>query len=124
MTRRVTEGGLLVVVGENVTAGMALKVIEYAGIDFFTHTSTGQASYGTAGQTAKDGTSQTTQGSTDRSSDSTKSRAALRAGHSTRRSGCSAADSAGSTADLASMVTCSDAFRVTERAIDRHRSDS
>lgn len=124
MTRRVTEEGLLVVEGKNVTAGMALKVIEYAGIDFFTHARASQAANSTAGQTAEDGTCQAAQGGADRSSDSSKGRAALRAGHSTRRTGCSATDSASSTAYLASMITCSDAFRVTERAVDRHRSDS
>lgn len=56
ITRRVTEEGLLVVEGKNVAAGMALKVIEYAGIDFFTHARASQAANGTAGQTAEDGT--------------------------------------------------------------------
>ena len=49
-----------------MTAGVALKVIEYAGIDFFTHAGTGPAAYGTAGQTAEDGTDQATLGDTDR----------------------------------------------------------
>ncbi|WP_167358712.1 hypothetical protein [Ectopseudomonas guguanensis] len=124
MTRLETGRELLVVEGKNMTAGMALKVIEYAGIDFFTHARASQAANGTTRQAAEDGACQATQGSTDRACDRTKGRAALCAGQSARRSGCSATDSASSTADLASMVTCSDAFRITERAVDRHRSGS
>ncbi|AMR67337.1 hypothetical protein [Aquipseudomonas alcaligenes] len=46
-----------------MTAGLALEVVEYAGIDFFTHAGSGETADGTACQAAKNRASQAAQGS-------------------------------------------------------------
>ncbi|WP_333945553.1 hypothetical protein [Pseudomonas sp. TUM22785] len=43
-----------------MTAGLALEVVEYAGIDFFTHMGAGETAHGTACQTAENCASKAT----------------------------------------------------------------
>ncbi|HFF2263084.1 TPA: hypothetical protein ACGBID_005674 [Pseudomonas aeruginosa] len=103
---------------------MALEVIEYAGIDFFTHARTGEAAYCAASQAAQDGTSQATQGRSDGARDCAQGSTTLCSGGSARRAGRGSTYSTGCTTDFAGMVARCDARRVTGRAVNRHRSDS
>jgi len=116
-------GGLLVE-GKDVAAGVALEVIEHAGIDFFTHACTGEAAYCAASQAAQDGTSQATQGRSDRARDCAQGSTTLRSGCSARRASCGSTYSTGCASDFAGMVARCNARRVTGRAVNRHRSDS
>ncbi|WP_161973575.1 hypothetical protein [Pseudomonas aeruginosa] len=103
---------------------MALEVIEYVGIDFFTHACTGEAANCAASQATQDRTSQAAQGRSDGAGDRAQSSTTLCSGGSARRAGCCSAYSTGCTTDFTGMVACCDASRVTGRAINRHRSDS
>jgi hypothetical protein len=115
---------LILVGGKDVAAGMAFKVIEHAGIDFLTHACTGQAANSPPGQATENGPRQTTQDGTDRPGYCAECSATLRARHSTGRAGRSATYGSGSTANFAGIVAGSYVFRITERAVDRHHSDS
>ncbi|MFG8973889.1 hypothetical protein [Pseudomonas paraeruginosa] len=103
---------------------MALEVIEYAGIDFFTHARTGEAANCAASQATQDGTSQTAQGRSDGASDRAQGSTTLCSGCSARRAGRGSTYSTGCDTDFAGMVARCDARRVTGRAVNRHCSDS
>ncbi|MGU2525246.1 hypothetical protein ACTVZC_04160 [Pseudomonas aeruginosa] len=103
---------------------MALEVIEYAGIDFFTHARTGEAADSAASHAAPEGTSQATQGRSDGALDCAHGSTTGCTGGSARRAGRGSTYSTGCTTDFAGMVARSDARRVTGRAVNRHRSDS
>ncbi|HHX7142315.1 hypothetical protein H2O04_07515 [Pseudomonas aeruginosa] len=115
---RALKAGLVVAEGKDVAAGMALEVIEHAGIDFFTHACTGEAANCAASQATQDGTSQTAQGHSDGASDRAQGGTTLRSGCSARRAGRCSAYSTGCATDFAGMVARCDARRVTGRAVN------
>ncbi|MBD9481394.1 hypothetical protein IB229_00280 [Pseudomonas sp. PDM14] len=101
-----------------MTAGLALEVVEYAGIDFFTHAGSGETANGTACQAAKNRASQATQSSAKWSSYGTYGCSALRSAHCASRACCGSADSANGSAKFASDIAGCDVPGATCWAID------
>ncbi|MBC9251130.1 hypothetical protein A9179_12665 [Pseudomonas alcaligenes] len=101
-----------------MTAGLALEVVEYAGIDFFTHAGSGETANGTACQAAKNRASQSTQCSAKWSSYGTYGCATLCSANSTGSACCCTANSTDGSTQLTGDIAGCDVPGATRWAID------